>query len=319
MSKSLVLRRAWWAALLVLYGGTIFATQESFVVPTKPGTNFRECARDCPLMVVVPAGTFIMGTDRLDVEGDGREGPPHTVTFERPFAIGVYDVTRAEFAVFIRETGYRMKKGCNVVDSRGHWITDSKKNWREPGFKQTDRDPVVCVSWNDAQKYVSWLDGKADRSNKGHGAYRLPSEAEWEYAARAGSTTSFYWGPEASHEFANYGIEDCSPCGAKKEGRDQWYFTSPVGSFPPNAFGLYDASGNVWQWTEDCTHYSYNGAPADGSAWTSDTDNGCYNRIVRGGSWLDPSWLVPPFVRNPWAPDDHNNANGFRVARSLDY
>jgi len=315
MSESI--SRAWWVSLLVVLTA-MSAAQGTPPIPTNPGTKFRDCARDCPLMVVVPAGTFTMGTDRLDIESDGREAPTHTVTFAKPFAVGVYDVTRGEFARFVRASGYRTKKGCNVVDSEGRWISDPDKNWRNPGFAQTDRDPVVCVSWNDAQKYISWLNKKVHPNDTDDGPYRLPSEAEWEYATRAGTATSFYWGPEASHKLANYGIEDCSPCGAMKDGRDQWYFTSPVGSFPANAFGLYDASGNVWQWTQDCTHYNYNGAPTDGSAWTTDTDSACYNRILRGGSWLDPGWLLPPFVRNPWAPDDHNYANGFRVARTLD-
>ena len=318
MTRSIALRGAGWLLLIVLYVCNTPITLGSTSVPTGPGMTFRECARECPLMVVVPAGTFTMGTSRLDIESDGREGPPHTVTFARPFAIGVYDVTRSEFARFVHATNYRTKKGCHVLDPQGRWITDPDKNWRDPGFMQTDRDPVVCVSWNDAQAYMSWLNGKVRTNDPRQGPYRLPSEAEWEYAARAGSTTSYYWGSEVSHELANYGIDDCSPCGAKKEGRDHWYFTSPVGSFPPNAFGLYDAWGNVWQWTQDCTHYSFEGAPADGSAWMTDTDRACYNRTVRGGSWLDPGWLLTPFVRNPWAPDDHNNANGFRVARTLE-
>jgi formylglycine-generating enzyme required for sulfatase activity len=270
------------------------------------------------LMVVVPAGTFSMGTDRVDIEPDGREGPPHTVSLAKPFALGVYAVTRGEFAQFVHATGYRTKKGCNGVDSEGRWVRNPAKIWRNPGFTQTDRDPVVCVSWNDAQAYISWLNAKVGANDPRYGRYRLPSEAEWEYAARAGSATPYYWGPGASHDQANYGIEDCGPCGAKKEGRDQWYFTSPVGSFPPNAFGLYDALGNVWQWTQDCMHYGFQGAPPDGSAWMTDTDRACYNRILRGGSWLDPGILLTVFVRNPWSPDDHNYANGFRVARTLD-
>jgi sulfatase modifying factor 1 len=283
-----------------------------------PGAKFRDCVGDCPEMIVIPAGTFTMGTDRRDIEPDGREGPPHLVTIAKPFALGVYDVTRNEYARFARETGRVSDKGCKVVDSEGRWITDPGKNWREPGFKQTGRDPVVCVSWEDAQAYIGWLNGKVRANTSAQRPYRLPSEAEWDYAARAGSSTAYYWGDVANHELANYGLEYCGPCGGLKQGRDQWYFTSPVGSFPPNAFGLYDASGNVWQWTADCTHYSFIGAPNDGSAWTTDTNNACHNRILRGGSWLDPAILLTIFVRNPWAPNDRNYANGFRVARSLD-
>jgi sulfatase modifying factor 1 len=304
-------------ALLAMTAVAIGAPHSEHSITTTPGAKFRECSVDCPEMIVIPAGTFMMGTDRRDVESDGREGPPHPVAFKKSFALSIYDVTRDDYARFVRQTGKQTEKGCNVVDTEGRWITDPHKDWQNPGFRQTGRDPVVCVSWNEAQAYIGWLNHKVG-SIKESAPYRLPSEAEWEYAARAGSSTSYYWGDAASHDLANYGLEYCGPCGAVKQGRDQWFFTSPVGAFPPNAFGLYDASGNVWQWTQDCTHYRFDGAPDDGSAWTTDTNDACHNRILRGGSWLDPAILVTIFVRNPWAPADHNNANGFRVARSLD-
>jgi len=282
------------------------------------GKTFRDCVGDCPLMAVIPAGTFFMGTGRLEVERERRERLTHKVTFAKPFALGVYDVTRGEFARFVRASGYPIKQGCNILDVEGHWVTDPDKGWSNPGFSQTDQDPVVCVSWNDAHAYVAWLNGRVHSGDSMDGPYRLPSDAEWEYAARAGSSTSYYWGSEASHELANYGIEDCNPCGARKDGRDRWYFTSPAGSFAPNAFGLYDVAGNVWQITEDCMHYNFDGAPADGSAWMTDTNRACYNHPLRGGSWLDPGSLLTLFERNPWGSDDHNYANGFRVARTLD-
>lgn len=307
-----------WPSLIIVFVSATLAAQGIPSIPTRAGETFQECARKCPLMVVIPAGAFSMGTDRLDIESDGREGPPHTVIFAKPFALGVYDVTRGEFAQFVRETGYRTQPGCHVLDPQTRWITDPDKDWRNPGFRQTNRDPAVCVSWNDAQAYIQWLNRKARPEDPARGPYRLPSEAEWEYGARAGTATSYYWGNKASHDLANYGIDECAPCGAKQEGRDRWSFTSPVGSFPPNAFGLYDALGNIWQFTQDCTHYGFAGAPTDGSAWMTDTNRACYNRTVRGGSWIDPDFFLTIFVRNPWAPDDHNNANGFRVARTLD-
>jgi sulfatase modifying factor 1 len=282
-------------------------------LPTQAGAIFRDCPHECPEMIMIPAGTFIMGTDRRDIEPDGREGPAHEITIAQPFAMGVYDVTRDEYQIFTKTTGRATPKGCNVVDSEGRWITDPDKDWQNPGFKQTGRDPVVCVSWEDAHAYIAWLNSKVSGSTAG--PYRLPSETEWDYAARAGTSTPYYWGDIASHDRANFGIEHCAPCGGQKEGRDQWYFTSPVGSFPPNRFGLYDMSGNVWQWTEDCTHYGFTDAPIDGSAWTTDIHDACHNRILRGGSWLDPAILMTIFVRNPWAPTDRNYANGFRVAR----
>jgi len=304
--------------VLVLYFAYMAAVFANTPAPTNAGTNFRDCARACPLMVVIPPGSFVMGTNRLDIESDGREGPPHTVNVARPFAVGVFDVTRGEFARFIAATGYRPEAGCDIVDSQGRWVTDGRKDWRNPGFTQTDRDPIVCVSWDDAQAYIAWLNRMIRPGDSGRGPYRLPSEAEWEYVARAGSATLFSWGQEPGHDLANYGIEHCSPCGAATEGRDRWLFTSPVGSFAPNAFGVYDTSGNVWQWTQDCMHYRFDGAPSDGTAWMTDSNNACYNRVVRGGSWLDPGILLAVYVRNPWAPGSHNNANGFRVARTLE-
>jgi sulfatase modifying factor 1 len=294
------------------------AVSRSRGVPSTPGAQFRDCAWDCPEMIVIPAGTFAMGTTRLDIEPDGREGPIHLVTLKKPFAIGVYDVTRDEYAIFVRATGRAAAKGCNVIDSEGRWIMDPERDWRHPGFKQTGHDPVVCVSWEDAQGYIGWLNGKVNFNRSVDGPYRLPSESEWEYAARAGSTTLYYWGDVASHERANYGLEHCYPCGVAKQGRDRWYFTSPVGAFPPDAFGLYDALGNVWQWTADCMHYGFTGAPDDGSPWVADISDACHNRVLRGGSWLDPAILLSIFVRNPWGPNDRNYANGFRVARSLE-
>ena len=139
-------------------------------------------------MIVVPAGNFVMGTDR---EG---EGPAHRVTIAKPFALGVYDVTRDEYARFVHATGRAAAKGCNVVDTGARWITDPSKDWRHPGFQQTGRDPVVCVSWEDAQAYIAWLNDKVRLTGSVGAPYRLPSEGEWEYAARAGSTTSYYWG-----------------------------------------------------------------------------------------------------------------------------
>ncbi len=309
-----------WVRTCLLSGACLFiwAANAGAAVPAAVGARFRDCARYCPEMIVLPAGSYTMGTDRRDIEPDGREGPAHRVTFQRPFALGVYDVTREEYAAFVRATHRSAGKGCNVVDSIGRWITDPDKDWSHPGFKQTARDPVVCVSWRDARDYVLWLNGKLRSNSPNDGPYRLPSEAEWDYAARAAGSTSYYWGDVADHDLANFGIEHCFPCGASKQGRDRWYFTSPVGSFAPNAFGLYDALGNVWQWTADCMHYSFIGAPDDGSAWTADDNDACHNRVLRGGSWLDSSRLLTVFIRNPWAPGDRNYANGFRVARTLE-
>ena len=159
---------------------------------------------------------------------------------------------------------------------------------------------------DDAQAYTAWLSRKTGKR------YRLLSEAEWEYAARAGTTTANWWGNVESHEHSNYGKDDC--CAGLATGRDQWVTTSPVGSFPANAFGLYDMLGNVWQWTGDCQNANYNGAPANGSAWGS---GDCGQRVLRGGSWTDG----PRYLRSSdrvWNnSSDRDSNDGFRVARTL--
>jgi len=257
--------------------------------------TFRDC-RGCPLMLSVPAGNFVMGSPNGEAGRQAAEGPRHGVAIVHPFAIGVDDVTRAQFAVFARDTAY---------------AGDPKCDWRSPKARgrpidQTDDDPVVCVSWSDAQAYAKWLSSKT-----GH-AYRLPSEAEWEYAARAGSRTTRPWGQAGARDFANYGSDQC--CAPFAAGRDRWLYTSPAGSFPPNAFGLYDMLGNVWQRTEDCGHADYSGAPRDGSAWVTGGD--CTTRIVRGGGWFVSLDQLRSAARAADPAEFRKNDIGFRVVRS---
>jgi formylglycine-generating enzyme required for sulfatase activity len=211
-------------------------------------------------MVVLPAGSFEMGSPASDPARTADEQPRHRVSFVRPFAVAKYAVTRGEFARFVAESGYRVAPGC-LIRRSGGWRDERRASWRRPGFAQTDQDPVVCMSWNDGEAYADWLSRKT-----GH-AYALLTEAQWEYAARAGTTTPYYWGAQASRAYANYGTERC--CAPAAEGKDRWLHTAPSGSFPPNAFGLYDMHGNAWQWMQDCWHRNYDGAPADGSAWLS--------------------------------------------------
>jgi formylglycine-generating enzyme required for sulfatase activity len=277
-----------------------------------PGAVFRDCP-DCPEMVVVPAGNFIMGSSASEkswaashganAESVSDESPQHNISL-RPFALGKYDVTRREYAAFVRETGHASGDGCHE-SSMPKSNKKADGSWQNPGFSQTDRDPVTCVSWEEAQAYVSWLNGKLRRpgSTSTEGAYRLPSEAEWEYAARAGTTTRFWWGDDDSSA-ANYAWYKGNAGGK----------THPVGSKPPNPFGLYEMVGNVWQWTEDCYAESYANASTDGSANQAAKD--CL-RVDRGGSWMYPAWLLRSATRERNPADYRDAIMGFRLAKTL--
>jgi len=272
------------------------------------GSAFRDCA-DCPEMVVIPAGQFTMGSSAPEKAWAASHGstpgsvadeaPQHPVSL-RSFALGRTDVTRAGYAAFVRETGHPLGDGCGRDGFK--WDKQPDLNWQKPGFSQTDRDPVVCVSWQDAQAYVSWLNRKSG-PRSGEGPYRLPTEAEWEYAARAGSTTMFWWGDDdgAADSHAWYK--------ANSDGH-----TQPVGSKPANAFGLYDIVGNVWQWTQDCYAETYANAPSDGNA--AQTKGNCL-RVDRGGSWLFPAWLLRSATRERNPANFRDAIMGFRVAKTI--
>lgn len=269
----------------------------SAAAESSPHQTFRDCP-ECPEMVVVPAGRFVMGSP-LDESGRfDSEGPQHSVQVPS-FALAKDDVTVGEFAEFVRQTGYEIGE-CDWPQSA---------TWQSPGF--VPKDPVVCVSWNDAQAYVGWLNSKVRKTSaaKAEGPYRLPSEAEWEYAARAGTTTARWWGEPVGSGQAN-----CNGCGSAWDNRQ----ISPAGSFAANPFGLYDMLGNVWQWTDDCWNESYQGAPADGRPWTG---GDCSKRVLRGGSWSNFPKFIRSAARNRDDADhrshDYANYAGFRVAKTL--
>ena len=254
---------------------------------TSQPKSFRDNLKDGglgPEMVVIPAGSFQMGSPDKEPGRDKDEGPRHAVTIPS-FALGRYEVTFDDYDRFARATGRTLPS--------------------DQGWGRGNR-PVIHVSWNDAQAYAHWL-----ATQTGH-SYRLPTEAEWEYAARAGTTTPYWWGDQASHEQANYGKDEC--CGGLATGRDQWEYTAPAGSFPANLFGLYDTAGNVWEWVADCYHDNYQGAPDDGSAWE---DKPSCNRGVRGGSWLNNPQYLRSAYRGGSGPDDTDLNRGFRLARAL--
>src|SRR5262249_7607555 len=226
----------------------------------KPKDSFKDCDA-CPEMVVIPSGKFLMGSD-----GEVSEGPQHIVTIDKALAIGRFPVTSREFAAFVRETNYRLVEKCWTYDSK-KWEERTGLSFRNPGFSQDDRHPVVCVNWHDARAFANWLSEKTAKS------YRLPSEAEREYVTRAGTTTPFWWGSSIVPTQANY-----TSAGASKE--KYQHGTVPVDSFLPNPWGLYNVHGNAWELTEDCWNASYAGAPTGGSVWTS---GDCDKRVVRGG------------------------------------
>ncbi|TWI69570.1 formylglycine-generating enzyme required for sulfatase activity [Pseudoduganella lurida] len=254
-----------------------------------------------PDLVLVPTGSFLMGGNAQEHEVARKAGsqkawlerelPAHTVRIDRSFALGRYPVTVGEWRRFVRATAWEPKLDID---------------WTAPGFEQEDWHPVVGVSWDDAQLYLQWL----TLMTGAH--YRLPSEAEWEYACRAGSATAFAFGDEISTEHANYDGHFTYGKGVKGQVR---HGTTKVGSFPPNPWGLYDMHGNVWEWTQDPAHDSYQGAPTDGSAWLEDGDRA--RRIVRGGAWLYQPRYLRSAVRNGYSAVLSNDVVGFRVARRL--
>jgi formylglycine-generating enzyme required for sulfatase activity len=293
----------------------------------KPGTRFRDCA-DCPEMVVIPPGQFLMGAPEGEPGAAVGEGPQRRVAI-RGFAAGRFDVTRAQWSAFVAATNRPTQGGCAYASATAGAKLDPEASWSRLGFPQDDDHPVVCVTFADAQDYAAWLSRKA-----GH-RYRLLSEAEWEYAARAGTRTAHYWGPAASHERANYGAEVC--CSPLASGRDRWEATSPVGAFPPNPFGLYDMHGDVMTWVQDCLH-NYPDGPVDGSAYEIAAPlkagpivagrligtNACDYRMLRGGDWGNPPRMIRSASRN-YAPAPgltlaayRSGGLGFRVARALD-
>jgi formylglycine-generating enzyme required for sulfatase activity len=279
----------------------------------KPKDMFRECA-DCPDMVVVPAGSFTMGSPANEKNRDNFEGPQHVVSIGRQFAVGGFHVTRDQFAVFVNETGYAASRTCYKWPS-----LTSDGSWRDPGFVQEGSHPVVCVRWDEANAYANWLAKKTGKP------YRLLSEAEWEYAARGRTSPGAYsrfWFGTGEKDLCRYGngldekARD-SIAAAKGTGapcNDGYAYTSPAGYYAPNDFGLYDMAGNAWQWTADCYHENYNSAPPDGSAWTAKTCSG--GRIVRGGAWNSDPWYLRAAKRD-WYTGEGNNAVGFRLARTL--
>ncbi len=255
-----------------------------------PGAEFRD-GEGLPRMVTLPPGRFRMGSPEREQGRSESEGPVHEVRLNYTLVAGKYPVTVGEFRRFIEATR--------------HDMGTSARNWQSPGFPQDDSHPVTCVSWEDAQAYAAWL------ARLTGGPYRLLSEAEWEYACRAGTTTPFHTGATISASEANYNGNYTYGSGVKGEYRQR---TTSVGSFPANAFGLHDMHGNVWEWTQDCWNGSYTGAPSDGSARVT---GDCRVRAIRGGTWSNSPQYLRSANRYLVTATNRGNDIGFRVAKTL--
>lgn len=289
-----------------------------------PGSTFRDCA-ECPEMVMLPGGTFTMGVppgeeerEGVPVDLRGRSQPLRRVTIASGLAMSRTPVTVAEFTAFAAATGHSPGSGCWAFVNNGttnEYQELPTLDWRSPGFPQQGDHPVVCVSWSDAQAYAQWL---AQTTGK---PYRLPSEGEWEFAARAGTATSRYWG-ESQAAACQYGnVADLTLATQLNLDRrpqftfrcsDRHAFTAPVGSFLPNAFGLYDMLGNAWQWMADCLNPDLDGQPADGSPRLAGE---CTSRSMRGGSWSHLPWYVRAGNRVRGTVANRYNFAGIRVVR----
>jgi formylglycine-generating enzyme required for sulfatase activity len=279
--------------------------------PVAPGKAFRDCP-NCPELVSIPAGSFTMGELPGDETDRAEEKPAHEVTFAKPFALMIKEVTRQQYAAFVKATGHQADGGCQASDGGdGKWRDGG--SFQDPGISQKDDHPVVCVGADDAAAYADWLSQETGKT------YRLPTEAEWEYAARAGKKSAWPWGNDVgaggckavnamdASGHKKYPINDALPCD------DRFETTAPVGSFPANAFGLYDMLGNAWEMVSDCWHDSFKGAPSDGSSWE---DGSCNGHVRRGGAWLENPWDTRFAAR--WQNDGSaDNTTGFRLARDF--
>ena len=279
----------------------------------EPGHRFRDCM-GCPELVVVAPGEYRMGSPSGEAGPGDSDGSVHRVSIGEAIAVGVYEVTVGQWRRFVGETGYATRDGCWTYEE-GVWEERSGRNWERSGFVQDEGHPVVCVSWEDAQAYVGWLSAETGEE------YRLPSESEWEYVARAGTRSARYWGEDAGEQcrYANGSDESVRRRYSDWRWRvvscdDGYVHTSPVGSFEANGYGLHDVLGNVSEWVEDCWNESYVGAPADGSAWTR---GNCEGRMLRGGSWDDFPWNLRFANRGTSTPDYRIIFFGFRIVRTL--
>jgi formylglycine-generating enzyme required for sulfatase activity len=288
------------------------ALATSALAADQKSREFQECP-DCPVMVGIPAGRFVMGSPANEAGRFDSEGPQHAVAV-KAFALAKYAVSSDQFLAFLRATGYRPKP-CNAMLDLG-WKSPGRGLAYAPRDQEPPRWPAVCLDWKDAHAYIDWINTRARAAHPelgNRGPYRLPSEAEWEYAARGGTATARWWGDAIGTNNAN-----CNGCGSPYDKK----LLAPVDAFAANPFGLYGVLGNAWEWVEDCWHDSYRNAPGDGGVWSG---GDCSRHVLRGGSWDN----VPLFVRaasrsaaanddgDPKVVSDYSSLAGFRLARDL--
>lgn len=288
-----------------------------------PGTEFKDC-EFCPEMVVIPPGTFQMGSEHIEPMRGGEmrpQGPVRTVTIAYPFAAGKFEVTIGEWRAFFEDTGH-VASDCRAWGGDGARMGNS---WLDPDFGRPVRDdePMMCVYWTEAQQYVQWLSEKTGKN------YRLLSEAEWEYAARGGVDTEWFWGEDDS-KICEYGnvldqaaadrpdliVGSGTSMSMAAQCNDGYVLASPVGSYKPNQFGLYDMVGNVWEWTQDCSPTYYPDEPVDGGPY--EVEGECEKRAIRGGSWRSRVSRHKPFFRGRDPEPTSYHLFGFRIARDVD-
>ena len=306
------------------------ALAASLVAAVSPSRSapetFQDCP-DCPRMIALPDGSSVIGSPADEPERHQTEPLQHTERIAA-FAVSETEVTRGQFAAFVADTKREMPVGC-YTHGDGMDTTsdlDAAASWRAPRFEQSDDHPVVCVTWEDASDYAAWLSRKTGQT------YRLPSDAEWEYAARAGTTSAYFWGADADRgcDWMNGGDPSLSralplwpravardkaagvPGARMLECDDGSAFTSAARHYKPNAFGIYDVAGNVWEWVDACREY----APSTDGGTAGSSSDRCSLRGVRGGSWDDWPLELRSADRHKTAPDTRRNDVGFRIARS---
>lgn len=290
------------ASLTVL--ALLAASPTTQAATPKPGTVFKDCEKGCPEMVVLPPGSFMMGTPDDEVGRQDDEGPIHQVTFTQPLAISRFQITFAEWDAFITATGYKMPSGDDRPGRlcQAGSATQGGRPTYGGNFKVTSRHPAVCMDLKEVQAYVAWLSTKTGKQ------YSLTSESIREYAARAGSTGPFPFPFDAGKEYSI--AKHANTYGPA----DGYSYTAPVGSFPANAFGVYDMHGNVYEWTADCKHASYVGAPSDGSPWV---EKDCKFQSIRGNDYGEAPVFSRSGNRNDLYPNERGDWIGFRVVREL--